>query len=560
MKIYNLYKSRFPVILYVAVFSLLGISCNSDLLNEKPKDFFSTENAFTDPKTIQLAVNTLYADARSFIFNDNGSDNGGYPYREYLRMGTDIATVGQKHRPYLMVDFRLFNSTHEAARYFWDKSYQTLIPRANTIITHALLPEVPWRDEEEKNQVLAQARFFRAYAYYTLVNLYGDVPLITDEILIPKFDFVRAPKADVLNLIREDLEFASQHLPSNPNQVAEGELTSAVADMVLATLYLQLELPDLAIEITSGIINSGNYRLMMERFGDDPTHDGHFPEGGGDAFSDIFWENNANRSGGNMESIWVLQTAKRVPGGAAGASISRTWGPYYGNLIAPNGGQGMVLADSLGGRPVGYVRTSNYFNYDIWAGDNWSDMRNSPWNIKRDWYYNNPKNALFGQKIDTKDPALIDTIQFLFPMVRKGEGVIESINSSSTPDYKFIVYRLSETYLIRAEAYWMKGDLSAAAEDINKIRSRAKAKLIAPGEVSLEYILDERARELIIEEPRRLTLNRLGIWYERTKEHSMNEPAFYYLIDETIQPHQALFPVPQTALDATPGLAQNPGY
>src|SRR5690606_21538529 len=201
------------------------------------------------------------------------------------------------------------------------------------------------------------------------------------------------------------------------------------------------------------------YHLMTERFGNDPTHDGHFPEGGGDVFSDLFWENNANRSGGNMESIWVIQTANLVPGGEAGASFSRTWGPYYANLIAPNGTQGMVLTDSLGGRPVGYIRTTNYFNYGIWGGDNWDDMRNSPWNIRRIWYYNNPANPLFGQRIDFKAPGLTDTIQNIYPMVRKGEGVIESLNSSSTPNYKFIVYRLAETYLLRAEAYLMKNDL-----------------------------------------------------------------------------------------------------
>src|SRR5690606_28584836 len=530
------------------------------ILNEKPKDFFSTENAYTDPQTIQLAINTLYADARNFIYNDNGSQNGGYPYREYLRMGTDIATVGQKHRPYLLVDFRLFNSTHEASTYFWNKAYQTLIPRSNAIIDYAEKPEVPWNSEEQKKQVLAQVRFFRAYAYYNLVNLYGDVPLITREILVPEFDFVRAPKNEVLQFIREDLEYASANLPANPDQVREGELTQAAADMLLATLYLQLGEYDLAIQTTSRIIDSGYYRLITERFGNDPTHSGHFPAGGGDAFSDIFWENNANRSGGNTESIWVLQTAPRVPGGAAGASLSRTWGPYYGNLTAPNGGQGMVLADSLGGRPVGFVRTNNYFNYDIWAGENWNDMRNSPWNIKRDWYYNNPANVLYKQKIDFKAPGLIDTIQFIYPMVRKVEGIIESLSSSTTPDYKFIVYRLAETYLLRAEAHWMKGDLAKAAEDINKVRARAKATPVPASEVTLDYILDERARELIIEEPRRITLNRLGIWYDRTKQNSMNEPAFYYLIDETIQPHHALFPVPQTALDATPGLVQNPGY
>jgi hypothetical protein len=363
----------------------------------------------------------------------------------------------------------------------------------------------------------------------------------------------------ILNLVRSDLEFASRWLPSNPGQVAEGELTSAAADMLLATDYLQLKMPDSAVAATSRIIGSGFYHLMTQRFGDDPTHDGHFPAGGGDVFSDLFWENNANRSGGNMESIWVLQSAYNVPGGNIGTSLSRTWGPYYANLIAPNGTQGMVLADSLGGRPVGYVRTTNYFNYDIWTGD-WNDMRNSPWNIRRIWYYNNPSNPLYGQKIDFKAPGLKDTIQNIYPMIRKVEGVIQSINSSSTPNQKFIVYRLAETYLLRAEAYLDLGELQNAADDINKVRARAKAPLIDAGKVDINFILDERARELIIEEPRRITLNRLGLWYDRTLKYSLDEPSFYYLIKKTIQPFNALFPVPQSALDITPGLKQNPGY
>ena len=92
-------------ILLVIIFVMLLPACNDELLDEQPKDFFSPENAFTDAKTFQLAVNAIYDAARGFIFND-----GAYPYREYLRMGTDVAAVGQKHRPYLMVDFSYFNS------------------------------------------------------------------------------------------------------------------------------------------------------------------------------------------------------------------------------------------------------------------------------------------------------------------------------------------------------------------------------------------------------------------------------------------------------------------
>jgi hypothetical protein len=50
------------------------------------------------------------------------------------------------------------------------------------------------------------------------------------------------------------------------------------------------------------------------------------------------------------------------------------------------------------------------------------------------------------------------------------------------------------------------------------------------------------------------------LWYQRTLKYSLNEPEFYYQIAKSIQPYNALFPIPQSAIDATPGLTQNPGY
>ncbi|WP_262714405.1 RagB/SusD family nutrient uptake outer membrane protein [Ginsengibacter hankyongi] len=71
--------------------------------------------------------------------------------------------------------------------------------------------------------------------------------------------------------------------------------------------------------------------------------------------------------------------------------------------------------------------------------------------------------------------------------------------------------RLAETYLLRAEAYLDKGDIVNAAADVNVVRARANADPVAPGNVNIAYILDERARELMVEEPRWLTLARLGL-------------------------------------------------
>ena len=120
--------------------------------------------------------------------------------------------------------------------------------------------------------------------------------------------------------------------------------------------------------------------------------------------------------------------------------------------------------------------------------------------------------------------------------------------------------RVAETYLLRAEAYLKKGgdeNLQKAADDINEVRGRAGAKLCSKGDVTLDYILDERARELLVEEPRRKTLARMGKLVERTCKYNIRKTT-----RETIQDYHQWFPIPQSAIDANKGaeLGQNFGY
>lgn len=530
------------------------VSCKKSILNEVPQNFYSPEN-LKDAATFQTATNTLYSDLRNFTMGEISP--AGMYMRDYLRIGTDEATSGQKARPFQMVDFTLFNPQHEAVNYYWDASYTDILPRANLIINRAQKPEVSWANEAEKNGIIAQAKFFRAYAYNTLIGVYGDVPLITDEIQTPRYNFTRSPIKTVLDTIRKDLEFASKWLPRDPDALVsaglDGRLTSASADQLLTDVYLHLNMPDSAINSATRIISSGKYNLMTTLFGDGNPQ-------GRDVYSNLFWEDNPNRRKGNKESLLVIQFKNNVPGGAPKAGhngLSRAWGPAYFNLIAPNGKSGMKLVDSLF-RPLAFCRPTNYFFYDIWAGKNVNDMRNSSFNIRRTWYYNNPANPeYFGKKVDYKAPGLIDTIEFISPKLRKVEGVITNLGASVTPDKDWALFRLAETYLYRAEAYLKKGDLPKAAADINVVRARANAPLVDPSEVNINYILDERARELMIEEPRRITLNRLGLWYERTLKYSL-----FDITKRTIKPFNKYFPIPQSAIDANSGavLKQNEGY
>jgi hypothetical protein len=109
--------------------------------------------------------------------------------------------------------------------------------------------------------------------------------------------------------------------------------------------------------------------------------------------------------------------------------------------------------------------------------------------------------------------------------------------------------------LIRAEAYLGLGKTTEAAADINVVRARSNADPVSPGSVNIDYILDERMRELGVEEKRLLTLNRLGKWYDRVVKCNP-----YYA--SQADPKYNLWPIPQSVIEANreAKLQQNPGY
>jgi hypothetical protein len=118
------------------------------------------------------------------------------------------------------------------------------------------------------------------------------------------------------------------------------------------------------------------------------------------------------------------------------------------------------------------------------------------------------------------------------------------------------VIRLPETYFLRAEAFMDKGDLVSAAADLNVVRARSKASLVLPSQVNIDYILDERLRELFGEEWRINTLCRLGLVYDRTKRFGNLQSS------SSVQQFNNLMPIPQSSIDANTGatITQNPGY
>ena len=135
----------------------------------------------------------------------------------------------------------------------------------------------------------------------------------------------------------------------------------------------------------------------------------------------------------------------------------------------------------------------------------------------------------------------------------------EGENKSNIFRDKYAV-RLAETIMLRAEAYHRKGENQKAADDINMIRTRAQCDIMAAeGDITIDYILDERARELYAEESRWNTLLRMGgtVATDRIKAHALHPH-----VGLTLTFDYNLWPIPQSAIDRNKDvkMEQNPGW
>ncbi|MEO1011112.1 MAG: RagB/SusD family nutrient uptake outer membrane protein [Bacteroidota bacterium] len=528
----------------VALFTMQA--CDEDeILEEIPSDFLNSDVVLVDKAGFESALTALHVGVRDGIYLSDG-----FPNYYAMHIGTDVATTGVEGLP----QFRDYNITltpfFGTVDFFWNWAYLSVFPRANTIIEAAENPDVVWESEAEKNAVIAEARFMRGYANNVMANIFGGIPIVDRVETAPRLDYVRNTREEVLQFAKEDLIFASQWLPETTE--IDGRIVKGAADHLLSEVYISLGEYTNAIASATDVIDSGLYNLMTTRFGSAANEPG-------DVFSDLFKDNNQNRSSGNMESIWVIQIEFQTPGGEPGAGGNnwlRRWGPRYWALRDPDGNPGMILASPFG-RGVAQVRPNSYSLFTIWQSDFDNDIRNSEFNIRRTWFYNNPESNFFGQEV-IYDPATsgIDSLRF-YPSFTKIEGeALAGANRGRTfTDY--MIMRLAETYLLRAEAHLLNGNPTAAADDINIVRARANATPVSAGEVDIDYILDERARELMVEEPRRRTLVRMGRLVDRVREYNIRQDT-----RETIQDFHRWFPIPQSAIDANIGaeLEQNPGY
>jgi starch-binding outer membrane protein, SusD/RagB family len=604
-------------ILLVLVTVFIG-ACNEDkFLKETPIDFMGADNSYSTATDFDLAINELYYLNR-WEFYCNGERSAG----DFL-WGTDLvmnassgsalpnlasgygasSTPAQAHWDKLYsliaqsntVITRLPSSEVAAAtqavyqakaKFFRGLAYRTLV---------YLYGGVPLQLEEvttpKTNYVRTSRDAVIKLAISDVKFAAGNLPDITavEDGQISKQAAYHLLSELYLTACRD----SASNLTANYKYYADSAVQAATA------------------LLPGGASNSG-LALMTQRFG---TYKDSLNR---DVYWDLYRKNNQNRStNGNTEGVFVIQmeTLGTVAGGTDLTSIWSSPGSFLLNrLCSPQTGLFVMykngtsyapftwpIADYTGGRGIGSCVPTHHFDKEVWGygtSDFTKDIRNANHNFVRKFKFNTTNAAtkakiiaLFGSdSIDLDKYADYKAAGWTFltgannnedtfpqrylccyqtkcinlysetPSALISNTTTYQITGTSGGTYQDqYMFRLAETYLLRAEAYLLLGQTDLAAADINVVRGRANASTISGSDVTLDYILDERMRELGIEEKRRLTLGRLGsaIFVDRVTKYNS-----YYSLGTPFTSTFTLYAIPQSAIDANKDavLTQNPGY
>lgn len=565
-------KNKFLTILVTLLLAVT--SCSEEFLDEKPFSSYAPET-LSDESGIEAALKGLH-----YTFGQlwTWSDQQGWLC--LWQVGTDVCSPGGIQGVEIpFFKYEDLNPENAGVNYMWSQGFR-VINNANNAMKAI--------GEDGDPAKLAEARFFRGYMYNMLATLYGDIPLLTEPTSSARTDFERTPVAQVNDQIVEDLKFAAGHLPDIDGAVTPSRANKHMAMQTLGEVYLRLNKPDLAEAVLTEIINSQKFSLTNERFGIEASKPG-------DYFHDMFIFGNQRRSQGNKEAIWTyeLEYTKDVAGGFTNApQHRRVWVPAYHNVP----GMAYEVTDpalgkisTYGGRGNGRMRPSNWVKYQLYAE---GDMRNSEYNLTRHFRYNAPNwsstigidakgfrvaanspAAVETRTVKTGDPVVNapgDTLEAMFPYTRKWDSYDPSDGWGWTCIKDFPIMRFGETYLLRAEARFKNGNTGGAADDINVLRNRAfkiarqetgNANMgkVGASDISLDFILDERARELFAEENRRLTLMRTGTLLERAK---LNKEATIKGTISGLDQRIKLWPIPLSEIQRNKDVTwqNNPGY
>ncbi len=522
--------------------------------------------------------------------------------------GTDLFTSGSDGSP----DFNLYLSTLSSLNggisAYWDYHYKAI---SECNVTLKYLPDVTM-NAKRKSEIEGEAKFIRSYFYFDLVQHYGKVPLVLNAFDKAQTEFKRAEVKDIYNQLTGDLTTAYNALPANA--AAQGRINKAAVAHLISKVYLARASAtsteqrnsrgtkasdlDSVIFYAGNIVNKqlGNYALVAD-------------------YKNLFNINNQV----NSEVIFAVQFTNNLANNGSGNNMHLYHVPQYDavntKILARSIEYGRPYRRV---RPTPFVYNelfgltrkydSRFAKSFIWAYIANKASNGIPTNggatvnvkigdtaiyFSPVFYTSNELPAAFAE--NKRFPVYLplneyisNSRNFIFPGLSKWLDNQRPTTNETRGGRDWLMYRYAETLLILAEAYGRKGEYATAVNYINMVRERAAYKAgemktiqywtfeggnyadrtkssveemkITSADISnnfVDFILDERGRELLGELNRWEDLNRCEKLVERVKKYNPEA--------SNIRDFHNLRPIPQTHIDrlnpkGPDSEEQNPGY
>ena len=563
----------------ITVLTTAALSCSKKLV-EEPRSIL-VPGSLNTPQGVQMALDAAYAGTRLFWGNQD--------FFTITVIGTDEYQKGVDGNSDINVYSSSYTPSHGTVNNNWRNAY-TFINTCNAVIDN--VPNVGLAPAAAA-RMIAEAKFLRANYYFILAQFFGDVTLNKTFQSVATTSATRAPIAEVYDFIVQDLKDAIDNLPAGPKSsgMLPGKASATAAKHVLAKVYLARagssakkasDYQDAYNTAMDIINNKASLQLFLL-----PDFKSVFAEGN-EENNEVIWTvqhtssiayNGPNNSGVSnfsadnvLNHMWVGQYEKR-PGMVRDVFYGRPYIRCIPTRWLVDTAFKERVNDSRYGKTfqtVWYANNPNPAGYPVWpnplpAGAPAGAVPGQP-------KFKFGDTAIYMPGFDVSDAKIASTPYLLIPP-RKYDNTLSptmtkffdtkraDLNSPSIRPV--IVYRLAETYLNAAEAAFMLGKIPEAVALINTVRERAASTSasiplmdITAADLSIDFILDERSRELTGENMRWLDLVRTNKLLERVRLHNKEAAP-------NILPKHVLRPIPQSQIDAVttgPAYPQNPGW
>lgn len=539
-------KIKISTYILAAALAFSVSSCHDDLdLMPNDPDTYTQFDVFKDAATAKSALAKVYASLAltgqkgpAGSGDIQGIDEGASQYTR-LMFNLNVLTTdesilgwGDPGLPNLHeISWGASNSFVEAMYY---RLAQT-VSFSNSFIANA---EALSSTTPEVKEYVAEARFIRAYAYYSLMDLYANVPLVTEvSSELPK----QSNRQEIFTFVESELKAIEAELKAGrANEY--GRVDKAAAEALLSRLYLNAETWIGQAKYTEAITYS---KLAMQAGYTLNTTDGNK---NGSAYDELFLADN-DTNGAQNEAIFVLNFD---------GNNSRTYGGSTFLVKAAIGGK-MVAADygvnGGWGGPRSTKALVNQFTDAVTTKD--SNGNPTAWKDKRAMFFTD------GQTFEINNIGTFGEGYAVYKWSNKrSDGKSANDATGEYVDTDVPVIRLAEVYLNYAEAVLRGGtggDRATALNLINELRTRAYGNTsgnITDGQLNLDFILAERSRELYWEGTRRTDLIRFNKY-----TNNYNWPWKGGVQNGTsVDATKVIFPIPNNIIVINPNLTQNPGY